>query len=102
MREECQNRLIEMRTQEAELEELKKEYEHKLMSLARREDGMKAEYRMAIDVQNAAKDKWYQRYYAMLSPDRQRSEQAHSPPHREGNPLPARPSFTRKEAVEAR
>ena len=43
------------------------------MSLSRREDGMKAEYRMAVDSQHAAKDKWYQRYYNMLSPEKHRN-----------------------------
>ncbi len=59
------------------------------MSLSRREDGMKAEYRMAVDSQHALKQKWYQRYYAMLSPQKNRIEQPIQ--------LISRPSFTRKD-----
>lgn len=96
LNEECRNKAIELKAKEGEIEELKKEYEHKLMNLSRREDGMKAEYRMAIDVQHAAKEKWYQRYYTMFSPERQRNEQVMSP-HRDFNPQTGRSSFTRKE-----
>jgi hypothetical protein len=84
------------------MDDLKREYEHKIMSLTRREDGMKAEYRMAIDVQHAAKDKWYQRYYAMFSPERHRSEQVVSPPHRDVNTPTNRPSFARKDPPDSR
>lgn len=50
---------------------------------------MKAEYRMAVDSQHALKQKWYQRYYAMLSPQKNRIEQPIQ--------LISRPSFTRKD-----
>ena len=30
--------------------------------MERREQGMRAEYKMAVDAQQASKDKWYQRY----------------------------------------
>jgi hypothetical protein len=29
---------------------------------------MRAEYKMAMEAQNAVKDKWYERYYTMISP----------------------------------
>lgn len=35
--------------------------------LERKEEGMRAEYKMAIEAQNATKDKWYQRYYQLTS-----------------------------------
>jgi hypothetical protein len=64
---------------------------------------MKAEYRMAIDIQNAAKDKWYQRYYTMFSPERerQRNEPVYSPPHRDV-PFSGRTSAARKEPPDTR
>jgi hypothetical protein len=47
--------------------------------LERREEGMRAEYKMAVDVQNATKDKWYQRYYQLTS-DREDSSKYGSSP----------------------
>lgn len=56
---------------------------------------------MAIDIQNNAKDKWYQRYYAMFSPERQRNDQVYSPPHRDV-PFSGRTPAVRKEVVDTR
>lgn len=71
-----------------------------MMSLGRREDGLKAEYKMVIQDQNAVKDKWYERYYAMFSPERQKRYQSpsiYSPAQRDIDPLSGRSSFNRKD-----
>lgn len=39
------------------------ELKHEFMKLERKEESMMAEYKMAIDIQNASKDKWYRKYY---------------------------------------
>lgn len=46
------------------------DYEQKILMLQRREEGMKAEYSMAINAQHATRDRWYQRYYQVLSPSK--------------------------------
>lgn len=67
MREDYERKSLEIKSKEYDIEEMRKEYMHKLSNLQLREQGMRAEYKMAIESQNAVKDKWYQRYY-MVSP----------------------------------
>lgn len=47
-----------------------------MMELQKQEEGMIAEYKLAINMQNASKERFYQRYYSMVSPQRQRRAQS--------------------------
>ncbi len=46
--------------------------------LQRKECAMKAEYMMAINAQNATKDRWYQRYYNTFSDKQERKKPINS------------------------
>lgn len=48
MREDYERKCLEVKSKEYDIEEMKKEYVHRLSSLQLREQGMRAEYKMAI------------------------------------------------------
>lgn len=64
---------------------------------------MRAEYKMAVNAQNATKDKWYQRYYQLCSDREDRSKYSSSPSlTRETftQNYPTRPSYNKIPLVE--
>ena len=65
-----ERKLMEIMNREQQVEAMQSDYEHKIMMLQRREEGMKAEYNMAINAQNATRDRWYQRYFQVVSPSK--------------------------------
>lgn len=55
---------------------------------------MKYQYNNAIHAQNAVKDKWYERYYSILSPEKYKTNQM--TPQRDINPLSPRSSLAQR------
>lgn len=63
--------------------------------LERREEGMRAEYKMAVEAQNATKDKWYQRYYKLTSEQEDSSKYNSSSPFIKDSEIPNYLNFNR-------
>lgn len=74
-----QIREIDLNQKEYQVEEIQDDLKREITLLEKKEEGMRAEYKMAVNAQNITKDKWYQRYYQLCSDRDDRSKYSSSP-----------------------